>query len=408
MSETPEKALTGKNDRQRKDDRLSRAGRKARLFSTASATRIMGFMTRFDLSFPSLSPRREKVGSQKQASEKRAPALGLAFGLALSFGVAGNVALAPAAFAQAAATATAASPNASPSAGDAGSSAAPTAAPVAPGATTATTGPESAPVSAEPLAPNAESATADAAPAENPYGLKALWKNGDIIARSVLLIMAAMSAGSWVIIVMKFIEESRLFAAARAAARTFWNQPTVQEGAKTLKTDSPFRYIAETGIIAAQHHEGSLRDSIDLPSWTSISIQRAVDTIHSRLQSGLAFLGTVGSTSPFIGLFGTVWGIYHALTAIGIAGQASIDKVAGPVGESLIMTAIGLATAVPAVLGYNLLVRRNKAAMDRVRNFASDIQSVLLGGYRHATVFDAVKNGGDSEPPVTITSSSRV
>ena len=108
-----------------------------------------------------------------------------------------------------------------------------------------------------------------------------------------------------------------------------------------------------------------------------MSIQRAVDNVASRLQDGLAFLATVGSTAPFVGLFGTVWGIYHALTAIGIAGQASIDKVAGPVGEALIMTAIGLAVAVPAVLGYNWLVRRNKVTMETVRAFGADLHMVL-------------------------------
>ena len=109
-------------------------------------------------------------------------------------------------------------------------------------------------------------------------------------------------------------------------------------------------------------------------------IERAITSVSNRLQDGLAFLGTVGSTAPFVGLFGTVWGIYHALTAIGIAGQASIDKVAGPVGEALIMTAIGLAVAVPAVLGYNLLVRRNKAVMERVRGFGAQLHTVLLPG----------------------------
>ena len=246
---------------------------------------------------------------------------------------------------------------------------------------------------------------AEEAPKENPYGLGALWKNGDIIARGVLLIMAIMSLGTWIIMISKFLEQSRLFRASKAVNQTFWTQKTVQDGAQTLKADSPFRYIAETGIVAARHHEGSMRDSIDLHSWTAMSIQRALETINTRLQGGLAFLGTVGSTSPFIGLFGTVWGIYHALTAIGIAGQASIDKVAGPVGESLIMTAIGLATAVPAVLGYNLLVRRNKGAMDRVRNFGSDLHSVLIGGYRHEAGF---AEGTKDSSPTTTTASERV
>jgi biopolymer transport protein ExbB len=122
-----------------------------------------------------------------------------------------------------------------------------------------------------------------------------------------------------------------------------------------------------------------LTENIDRNTWVTMNVQRAVDTVHSRLQDGLAVLATVGSTAPFIGLFGTVWGIYHALTAIGIAGQASIDKVAGPVGEALIMTAIGLAVAVPAVLGYNWLVRRNKVTMDTVRGFGAELHGVLMG-----------------------------
>src|SRR5213079_2449237 len=131
-------------------------------------------------------------------------------------------------------------------------------------------------------------------------------------------------------------------------------------------------------------HTGLL-GNVDLNTWISMSIQRAIDNIQSRMQDGLAFLATVGSTAPFVGLFGTVWGIYHALTAIGIAGQASIDKVAGPVGEALIMTAFGLAVAVPAVLGYNWLVRRNKTAMERVRSFGLDLHAVLLSSAQTAT-----------------------
>ncbi|WP_264798356.1 MotA/TolQ/ExbB proton channel family protein, partial [Acetobacter syzygii] len=213
--------------------------------------------------------------------------------------------------------------------------------------------------------------------------LSALWSNGDVIARGVLVIMLIMSLGTWFIMITKFIEQGRLFAASKDATKNFWTKRSIQEGSSALSPSSPFRYIADTGITAAEHHEGTMQEAIDLHSWTSMSIQRAVNNIQNSLQKGLAFLGTVGSTSPFIGLFGTVWGIYHALTAIGIAGQASIDKVAGPVGESLIMTAIGLATAVPAVLGYNLLVRRNKGAMDQVRDFADDLQSILIGGVRH-------------------------
>jgi biopolymer transport protein ExbB len=155
----------------------------------------------------------------------------------------------------------------------------------------------------------------------------------------------------------------------------------VRLGADGLKESSPFRFIAESGLEATSRHTGLL-GHVDLNTWISMSIQRAIENVQSRLQDGLAFLATVGSTAPFVGLFGTVWGIYHALTAIGIAGQASIDKVAGPVGEALIMTAIGLAVAVPAVLGYNWLVRRNKSAMEQVRAFGADLHAVLLSAPR--------------------------
>jgi len=212
---------------------------------------------------------------------------------------------------------------------------------------------------------------------DNPYGLEALWKGGDLVARITLGILVIMSMGSWYVIITKLFEQARMGAQARAAEKTFWTAPSVQKGAVGLKEGSPYRFMAESGLDATKKHEGLL-GGVDMNTWISMSIQRAIDNIQARTQDGLAFLATVGSTAPFVGLFGTVWGIYHALTAIGIAGQASIDKVAGPVGEALIMTAIGLAVAVPAVLGYNWLIRRNKTAMDRVRSFGADLHAVLL------------------------------
>jgi len=233
--------------------------------------------------------------------------------------------------------------------------------------------------SAAPAAPTlAPAPTTEAV--DNPYGLDALWKGGDFVSRGTLIILVIMSVGTWYIMIVKVWEQSRLFAAGKKANKSFWKAGSIQESVGTLKPTSPFRYIAESGVSASEHHEGTLVEQIDLNTWVTMSMQRAVEAIQSRLQGGLAFLATVGSTAPFVGLFGTVWGIYHALTAIGIAGQASIDKVAGPVGEALIMTAIGLATAVPAVLGYNWLVRRNKSGLELVRNFSSDVHSVLLSG----------------------------
>jgi biopolymer transport protein ExbB len=214
----------------------------------------------------------------------------------------------------------------------------------------------------------------------NPYGLEALWAQGDMVAKTVLVIMLIMSMGSWYIIFTKLWEQHKLLKSGEAAAKDFWTAGSVKAGVGALKEGSAFRYIAESGIKASEHHEGTLVEQIDLHTWISMSVQRAIDSVNSRLQDGLAFLATVGSTAPFVGLFGTVWGIYHALTAIGISGQASIDKVAGPVGEALIMTAIGLAVAVPAVMGYNWLIRRNKTAMERVRTFGSDVHNVLLAG----------------------------
>jgi biopolymer transport protein ExbB len=243
-----------------------------------------------------------------------------------------------------------------------------------------------APAAGAPAAPVAEAPKA-AAPAakagrtteivDNPYGLESLWRTSDAVAKATLTILVIMSIGSWYIIVTKIYEQYKLGTQARAAEKSFWSAPSVQKGAEGLKKTSPFRFIAEAGLEASNRHTGLL-GNVNLNDWMSMSIQRAIDNVGSRMQDGLAFLATVGSTAPFVGLFGTVWGIYHALTAIGIAGQASIDKVAGPVGEALIMTAIGLAVAVPAVLGYNWLVRRNKAAMERVRGFGADLHAVLL------------------------------
>jgi biopolymer transport protein ExbB len=215
---------------------------------------------------------------------------------------------------------------------------------------------------------------------ENPYGLSALWGSGDFVARGTLLVLVIMSLGSWYIMITKWIEQTQLLRQGLRANATFWSAASLREGANRLDPDSAFRLVAEDGMQAAQSYEGSLAKEVDLNSWILMSLQRSIDTINNRMQVGLAFLATVGSTAPFVGLFGTVWGIYHALTAIGIAGQASIDVVAGPVGEALIMTALGLAVAVPAVLGYNWMVRRNKVAMDRVRGFAADLHTMLVGG----------------------------
>jgi biopolymer transport protein ExbB len=227
-------------------------------------------------------------------------------------------------------------------------------------------------------APVAAPAATAAAAEENPYGLSALWGQGDAVAKGTLLILVLMSMGSWYVIFTKFAEQAKLNKQAKAAQDSFWSANTVAQGKDTLEEGSAFRFIAEKGLEGASKHTGLL-GAVDFNEWVTMSIQRAIGNVQSRMQDGLAVLATVGSTAPFVGLFGTVWGIYHALVKIGMSGQASIDKVAGPVGEALIMTAIGLAVAVPAVLGYNFLVRRNKAVMEQVNAFGSDLHAVLLG-----------------------------
>jgi biopolymer transport protein ExbB len=206
---------------------------------------------------------------------------------------------------------------------------------------------------------------------------------GDFIAKGVLILLALMSAYSWFIIFTKWWEQRRLLKQAAEADKNFWAADNIKNGVgKLTGKGNIFRAIASEAIDSAEHHDSRMTQEVPLHEWIDNVIARGVARIGSALQTSLPFLATTGSTAPFIGLFGTVWGIYHALVAIGVAGQASIDKVAGPVGEALIMTAIGLAVAVPAVLGYNYLLGRNKMIMEKVKLFASDLEQVIVSGSR--------------------------
>jgi len=222
-------------------------------------------------------------------------------------------------------------------------------------------------------------APAAAKPADNPYSLANIIAHGNIVDQVVLVILGIMSMGSWYILVVRLWDTSKLSSEAKEVRTAFFKKASLADGIKGLKEESAFRYIASTAVEASEHHEGALTENIDHSSWVTMNVERAVADVNSKISGGLGFLATVGSTAPFVGLFGTVWGILNALTAIGVAGQASIDKVAGPVGAALIMTAIGLVVAVPAVLGYNLLVNRNKTVMGQVRAFAADLHGVLMG-----------------------------
>jgi biopolymer transport protein ExbB len=228
-------------------------------------------------------------------------------------------------------------------------------------------------------APAAAPAVAASAPVDNPYSLANIVAHGNVVDQVVLFILAIMSMGSWYILVVRLWDTSKLTSEAKEVRATFFKKPSLADGIRGLKEESAFRYIATTAIDASEHHEGALTENIDHSSWVTMNVDRAVADVNTKISAGLGFLATVGSTAPFVGLFGTVWGILNALTAIGVAGQASIDKVAGPVGAALIMTAIGLVVAVPAVLGYNWLVNRNKTVMSQVRAFAGDLHGVLMG-----------------------------
>ena len=231
-----------------------------------------------------------------------------------------------------------------------------------------------APAAATPPAPPPAAAPADEEKA-NPYGLQQLWVSGDFVARGIIILLAIMSIGTWYIFFMKFWEQARMLTQAKAVERRFWSSNNLNEGIDKLAKNSVFRSVAESGVRASSTQATGL---VNINDWIAMSLNRQLEEINARLQGGIAFLASVGSTAPFVGLFGTVWGIYHALIAIGVAGQASIDKVAGPVGEALIMTAIGLAAAVPAVLLYNFLVRRNKVINEKLRSFAADLQTYLI------------------------------
>lgn len=219
----------------------------------------------------------------------------------------------------------------------------------------------------------------------NPYGVAAILQQGDPVILFVSLLLLIMSIATWTIVLIRATGLWRLRRRARVLS-DFWHAQTFAEGLHMLGPNdlsNPFRYLAEEGQSALDHHrthQDDLHGKLPLADWLSDSLRGAIDESAERLQRGVSILASVGSTAPFIGLFGTVWGIYHALVSIGVSGEASIGKVAGPVGESLIMTAFGLAVAIPAVLGFNALVRGNKGVLARLHRFAHQLHAYFLIG----------------------------
>lgn len=230
----------------------------------------------------------------------------------------------------------------------------------------------------------------------SPYGLESMWSQGDLVTKGVAVLLIAMSIASWYVIVTKALQLWRYARAAKAAGHDFWDTTSVEDGLKTLGTGNPFADIAQSGVVAMHHHnahKGHLHDQLSVSDWVTLSLRQAIDETAGKLQTGMAVLASVGSTAPFVGLFGTVWGIYHALVSIGTAGQASIDKVAGPVGEALIMTALGLAVAIPATFGYNALVRGNKTIIAKLNKFGFDLHALFVTGARAELAASQNSNG---------------
>ena len=214
---------------------------------------------------------------------------------------------------------------------------------------------------------------------EGAYGIQRALEEGGYIAWTTLIILVIMSAASWYILFTKLFEQQKIINQGRRARTTFWQAANLREGAAKLEKNSAYRQIVDDGILALEQHD-KLTDPVDQHDWMLGSLARSQGAIASKLSTGLAFLATVGSTAPFVGLFGTVVGIYRALVKIGQEGQASIDTVAGPVGEALIMTALGLVVAVPAVMAYNWLMRRNKAIIEELAKFSNDLHGYMMSG----------------------------
>lgn len=231
----------------------------------------------------------------------------------------------------------------------------------------------------EEVAPIAETKEEEA---HNPFGLMALIQEGGPVSLVTLILMALMSIASWYIFITKIFMQNGLYSQAAKAGRKFWASANIEDAIASLDSGSVFRKIATDGLAAAEHHAKHLSGKVSLYEWVGAALRRSVNEVSGRLQGGNAVLASVGSVAPFVGLFGTVWGILQALIKIGVTGQASIDKVAGPVGEALIMTAIGLAVAIPAVAFYNVVLRRNKQITDALSRFADDVEAYLVSGSR--------------------------
>lgn len=244
------------------------------------------------------------------------------------------------------------------------------------------------------------------APANNfKFGLLDFLEQADGLAYAILIIMVVMSLACWFIIITRLWDQRKINKDYQQARKKFWAAGNLHDGIAALgsRGDNVFGMLAEDGIRATQYHQGHLTEQVALNDWLAVSLQRSMESVSARLAQGLAILATTGSVSPFIGLLGTVWGILNALTRISISGQPSLDQIAGPIGEALVMTAIGLFVAVPAVMGYNWLLRRNRAIQEKMRLFAADVHSYLVGGARFDTATPVTRSVASRAAPIAKT-----
>ena len=212
------------------------------------------------------------------------------------------------------------------------------------------------------------------------------WQTTDMVSKGVVLTLIVMSLLSWTVIVVKVWRLLQLKKMAKMVDKHFWHASSFSQGLQLLEphtADNPFYELACNGQDALRHHQDNRQDlhgALSLHDWVMSNLKRGIEDALQSMQSGLTILASIGSTAPFVGLLGTVWGIYHALMTISVSGSASIDKVAGPVGEALIMTAFGLVVAIPAVLAYNALVRSNKQVLGQLQRFAHDLHAYFVTG----------------------------
>ena len=219
----------------------------------------------------------------------------------------------------------------------------------------------------------------------------------DAVGKSAIFILLVMSVATWYLIITKSIQILNAKIRSRRFLDLFWEAPSLQAVGAHLADHSasdPFSRLTSQGIAAVRHHEqhgaDRLNDAGSAAEFLTRAMRQVIDEETARVENGLTVLASVGSTAPFVGLFGTVWGVYHALLAIGMTGQGTLDKVAGPVGEALIMTAFGLAVAIPAVLAYNAITRNNRLLLSKLDSFAHDLYSFLTTGSHVCNPSDAV------------------